>query len=88
MKDYFKGLLMTHDLDIFMSGKKSRIKWVNSTSTNFHLNLRFIPLIFPSHRVNSGTKNIYCPVIYYGSPHFAFKKYRSVCHIGPIKTAT
>ncbi len=26
---YFKGLLMTHHLDIFMSGKKTGIKRVN-----------------------------------------------------------
>ncbi len=32
MLDYFKGLLMTHHLDIFMSGKKIGIKRVDNSS--------------------------------------------------------
>ncbi len=41
MIDCFKGILMTHDLDIFESGKKIGIKWVKATSLICEAQLSF-----------------------------------------------
>jgi predicted small integral membrane protein len=43
MINYLKGLLITLDLDIFMSGKKIGIKWVNQHGYHSILQLYAIP---------------------------------------------